>query len=104
MIKKIEPCPFCGGSIDILLCDDEGNIKNSDYKNNPYLTSLWYQITHNVVGFCPIATHDEEAVGRCRYYSQEDAINAWNKRYTETEMQNEKSPKELDVKNEQKHI
>jgi hypothetical protein len=29
-------CPFCGGKVRILVCDDEGNVHDDDYENDPW--------------------------------------------------------------------
>lgn len=30
MIKP-KPCPFCGGKVAVVICDDEGNLHDDDY-------------------------------------------------------------------------
>ena len=32
MEGKLEPCPFCGGEVSIILCDDEGNLHDEAYR------------------------------------------------------------------------
>lgn len=32
---KLKPCPFCGGKVSIVFCDDEGNLRDDDYLSNP---------------------------------------------------------------------
>lgn len=50
MIKP-KPCPFCGGKIAVVICDDEGNLHDDDYLFNPYshewLSKSW-QYEHQI--------------------------------------------------------
>ena len=34
-MDKLKPCPFCGGSAKVVLCDDEGNLHDEDYALRP---------------------------------------------------------------------
>ena len=34
--SRLKPCPFCGGEAEIQIADDEGNIHDEDYINDPY--------------------------------------------------------------------
>lgn len=77
-------CPFCGGNVRILVCDDEGNIHSEEYEDDPW-SGLGYQLNHNQndkIGECPIATEDDYDVtlGFCIYDTREEATAAWNKR------------------------
>lgn len=76
-------CPFCGGIVHIVPCDDEGNYpKDSGYEANPW-SGLGYLICHeesDVVGDCPIAREDGDGMlGRFIYDSPEDAAELWYK-------------------------
>ena len=33
-MDKLKPCPFCGAKIKIVICDDEGNIHDTEYEKN----------------------------------------------------------------------
>lgn len=82
MLEKLKPCPFCGGEARIQLTDDEGNLKNESYLEDPY-SGIGYAIIHDEIGskeYCPIATNLDEMQGRYIYSSKEAAINAWNRR------------------------
>lgn len=77
-------CPYCGGAMRIVVCDDEGNIKSDPetYLKNPW-SGLTYGIAHSQAdvseGFkCPIATHDDEPhlIGIWLYDTENDAYNA----------------------------
>lgn len=87
-MTELKPCPFCGGEIRILVCDDEGNIHNDDYENDPW-SGLGYQLYHDIDDVpdgkeCPIARHEGEGVlGMWIYDSREEATEAWNRRAKE---------------------
>ena len=71
-------CPFCGGEISIVVCDDEGNIHDEDgYEENPW-SGLGYMPYHDEtqdLGECPIARHESEGIlGRWNYYSREEEL------------------------------
>lgn len=76
-----ETCPFCGGQIDIVITDEEGNIHDEEYAQNPY-SGLGYEIEHNITDnpCCPIARHKGESLGAYIYDTKEELIEAWNKR------------------------
>lgn len=38
-------CPFCGGQIDIVITDEEGNIHDEEYAQNAW-SGLCYAIEH----------------------------------------------------------
>lgn len=76
-------CPFCGGEVKIVVCDDEGNLHDEEYEKNPW-SGLGYQLYHDVTDVpdgkkCPIAGHEYEGIiGRVRIYdSREDAAAVW---------------------------
>lgn len=78
-MKKLV-CPFCGGEVLIVVCDDEGNIHDEEYEKDPW-SGLGYMLYHditNAVGDCPIAGHEGEGVLGTRIYdSREEAAGAW---------------------------
>ncbi len=79
----LDPCPFCGMRAKIVICDDEGNIHDEDYRNNPY-SGLSFGIIHDSTcadDDCPIATYAGDGIlGRHLYDTKDDAIEAWNRR------------------------
>ena len=76
----LKPCPFCKGSVNILVCDGEGNIHDEDgYEENPWSgLSFALEHTHEANPDCPIAHYDGEHLGVYLYDSREEAIDAWN--------------------------
>lgn len=74
-------CPFCSEEVIIGICDDEGNLRNSAYENDPY-SGLTFVILHEWTdkNECPIATHEDEILGTRLYESREELINSWNTR------------------------
>ena len=54
--EKLRPCPFCGGEVSLVLCDDEGNLHDESYKAHPY-SGLGFMLchTHEENPDCPIA-------------------------------------------------
>ena len=63
-MDKLKPCPFCGGSAKIVLCDDEGNL----HDENPQCPIARYEVDGGIVG------------GVYIYDTEEQAAEAWNRR------------------------
>lgn len=87
-MNKNPVCPYCGGAIRIVVCDDEGNIKSDPetYLKNPW-SGLTYGIQHDLKdvpeGYsCPIASFDEDnqLMGTRLYDTENDAYNALRSR------------------------
>ena len=84
-MNELKPCPFCDGSVKIVVMDDEGNIHREDgYEQEPW-SGLTYGLIHddkNSGDDCPIATffEDDRTIGRFLYDSKEEATEAWNRR------------------------
>lgn len=78
---KNKKCPFCGGQIYIIVCDDEGNHHSNDYELDPW-SGLGYMLYHDEESNpnCPIAHEVGGQLGRFIYDTQEEAFEAWNKR------------------------
>ena len=81
MNKKLEPCPFCGGEVRIIVCDDEGNHHAPDYKDDPW-SGLGFMLYHDEESNpdCPIAHEVWRQFGRTIYDTREEATDAWNRR------------------------
>lgn len=78
-------CPFCKGTVRIAVCDDEGNLHDDEYENNPW-SGLRYQLVHDTTCVpmhksCPIATFEGESIGTRIYDSRQEAAEAWDTRY-----------------------
>ena len=85
-MKKLKPCPFCGGEAEIVVCDDEGNLHDEEYEKDAW-SGLGYKIihSHEKNEGCPIARYeeDEAKMGVYIYDTREEAIEAWNRRAKE---------------------
>lgn len=84
---KLNPCPFCGAPPTILICDEEGNIRDDLYKEDPW-NGLRYALRHEkwdngyTSESCPIATNVGEVLGAKLYESVEELARNWNGRVT----------------------
>lgn len=59
-MPELKSCPFCGGKVSLVLCDDEGNLHdNDDYKEHPY-SGLGFMLHHAYEENpgCPIASYE----------------------------------------------
>lgn len=103
-MKQIElrPCPFCGKTPTILICDEEGNIHDKDYEREPW-SGLYYALRHEIWDgidpnkACPIATHAAEILGSQLYESVEELASRWNARITGRKYDDGTDIKENDV-------
>ena len=89
-MDELKPCPFCGGSVKIVLCDDEGNLHDEDYALRPY-SGVDFKIrhTHEENPECPVAQYEEDGgiVGGVYIYdTEEQATESWNKRVNDAEV------------------
>lgn len=83
MTKELKACPFCGGEARIQLTDGEGNAQSESYLKNPD-NGVGYVIVHDLsdaIGWCPLATDFDVILGNYIYFSEQDALDAWNKRF-----------------------
>lgn len=80
-MEKLKKCPFCGGEFEIVIVDNDENIRREEwYEENP-VNGLNFGIQHNVPHHsCPIATLKSQLLGEVFYLSERSAINAINKR------------------------
>jgi len=84
---KLLPCPFCGIKPQIIICDDEGNIKRNPEE---YLEEQWSGLSFALIHpmdkeyFCPITTDKDDSVvlGNYLYSSLDELIEKWNKRFS----------------------
>ena len=81
---ELKSCPFCGGKVSLVLCDDEGNLHDEAYREHPY-SGLGFMLhhAHEENPECPIASYecDGGILGGVHIYdTEEQAAEAWNKR------------------------
>lgn len=102
-MKQVElrPCPFCGKTPTILICDGEGNIHDQEYERDPW-SGLYYGLRHEQDGIdpneaCPIATHAGEILGTQLYESVDELARRWNGRVTGRKYDDGTDIKENDV-------
>lgn len=57
-MAELKPCPFCGGKVSLVLCDDEGNLHDEAYREHPY-SGLGFMLhhAHEENPECPIASY-----------------------------------------------
>ena len=83
-MAELKPCPFCGGKVSLVLCDDEGNLHDEAYREHPY-SGLGFMLhhAHEENPECPIASYecDGGILGGVHIYdTEEQAAEAWNRR------------------------
>lgn len=83
-MAELKPCPFCGGEISLVLCDDEGNLHDESYRERPY-SGLGFMLhhAHEDNPECPIASYECDGGilgGVYIYDTEEQAVEAWNRR------------------------
>jgi hypothetical protein len=87
-MTELKPCPFCGGEIEIVITDDEGNIRgllgDTDYVNDPW-SGLAYAASHSREDYptCPVANwgwRSDELFGGHLYNSVSALMDAFNTR------------------------
>lgn len=81
---KLKPCPFCGGKVSLVLCDDEGNLHDEAYREHPYSgLGFMLHLAHEENPECPIASYECDGGilgGVYIYDTEEQAAEAWNRR------------------------
>ena len=83
-MDRLKPCPFCGGEVSIILCDDEWNLHDESYREHPY-SGLGFMLhhAHEDNPECPIASYECDGGilgGVYIYDTEEQAAEAWNRR------------------------
>lgn len=77
---KVKPCGICGEMPVFLLTDEEGNLRNESYLENPY-SGILYCISHPTAegNDCPLGTGERERLSMWGYDTLEEAKAAWNR-------------------------
>ncbi len=79
-MEPIKGCPWCGELPQIVVCDEEGNIKTPEYEQEPW-SGLTFGLIHPAEsGLCPIYVADKAILGNWLYDTRDEAIAAWNAR------------------------
>ena len=83
-MAELKPCPFCGGKVGLVLCDDEGNMHDEAYREHPY-SGIGFMLHHAYEENpqCTIARYecDGGSLGGVHIYdTEEQAAEAWNRR------------------------
>jgi hypothetical protein len=86
-MAEMKPCPFCGGEVSLILCDDEGNLHDESYRERTY-SGLGFMLhhAHEDNPECPIASYECDGGilgGVYIYDTEEQAVEAWNRRATD---------------------
>lgn len=83
-MADLKLCPFCGGKVSLVLCDDEGNLHDEAYRERPYSgVGFMLRHTHEENPSCPIASYECDGGilgGVYIYDTEERAAEAWNRR------------------------
>lgn len=80
MVVEIKPCPFCGKTPNIVVCDYEGNIHSEiGYGEDPW-SGLSFALMHDNNDECVVATEKGELLGFNLFDTREEATDMWNKR------------------------
>ena len=80
--EPLKPCPWCDVPATVMVCDEEGNIHDDGYEDDPW-SGLKFALRHdedNAGRDCPIATENGAILGNWLYDTREEAENAWNRR------------------------
>lgn len=90
-MTALKPCPFAnGGETRVVVCDDEGNIHGDlgcEYEQDPW-SGLSYGLIHiHEHGNCLIQ-QEYELLGGFTFDTAEEAIEAWNTRYSQPNCEN----------------
>ena len=83
-MADLKLCPFCGGKVSLVLCDDEGNLHDEAYRERPYSgVGFMLRHTHEENPSCPIASYECDGGilgGVYIYDTEERAAEVWNRR------------------------
>lgn len=80
--KKLKKCPFCGASVEIGICDAEGNFQGLSYLDDPY-SGTSFIITHAANKECLLHCDpgNWSHVGQFLYDTLDELVSIWNYRY-----------------------